>query len=71
MKSAELKQKLHEYIDFAEEKKLKAIYTMIEDEIEQPYNYLDDKDFMKELERRLSDEEDACGIGVWRPERRA
>jgi DNA-binding protein Fis len=64
MKTVELKQKLHEYIDNAEEKKLKAIYIMVEDEIEQPYNYLNDEDFMKELQRRASELETGTKKGV-------
>jgi hypothetical protein len=55
MKTAELKQKLHEYIDNAEEKKLKAIYTMVEDEIKSSYHYLNDEEFMKELDRRFNE----------------
>jgi len=31
---SEIKQKLHHYIDTAEDKKLQAIYTMLEGEIE-------------------------------------
>ena len=34
MSPLEIKQKLHHYIDTAEEKKLQAIYTILEDEIE-------------------------------------
>ena len=34
MSSAEIKQKLHQYIDAADDKKLQAIYTILEDEIE-------------------------------------
>ncbi len=64
MKTVELKQKLHEYIDSAEEKKLKAIYTMVEDEIEPPYNYLSDEDFIKELHERISELENGDKKGV-------
>ena len=64
MKTAELKQKLHDYIENAEEKKLKAIYIMVEDDIDTPYNYLDDKDFMTELERRVTELESGKEKGV-------
>jgi hypothetical protein len=64
MKTAELKQKLHDYIEIAEEKKLKAIYTMVEDDIAAPYNYLNDEDFMKELNRRTHDLESGKVKGV-------
>lgn len=51
MKATELKQKLHHYIDTAQEKKLKAIYVMVKEEIE-TYNHWEDKEFISELERR-------------------
>lgn len=54
MNSAELKQKLHEYIDSAEEKKLKAIYTIMEDDIE-VYDYVSDESFIKKLNKRVKD----------------
>lgn len=34
MNKLQLRKKLHSYIDNAEEKKLQAIYTMVEDDIE-------------------------------------
>ncbi|HEV2832049.1 MAG TPA: hypothetical protein VGW31_08710 [Hanamia sp.] len=52
MKTEEIKVKLHHYIETAQEKKLKAIYTMVEDEIQDPYDYWNDKEFIDELERR-------------------
>jgi hypothetical protein len=39
MKSAELRNKLHQYIDSADEHKLQAIYTVLETEIEQEATY--------------------------------
>jgi len=54
MKSFELKQKLHHYIDTAQEKKLKAIYVMVEEEIE-TYNHWEDAAFVKEMNRRVKD----------------
>lgn len=39
MEEASIKQKLHHYIDVADEKKLQAIYTILEDEIEGEYFY--------------------------------
>lgn len=52
MKTIEIKQKLYHYIETAQDKKLKAIYTMVEDEIEEIYNFWDDEDFVAELKRR-------------------
>ena len=52
MKSIEIKKKLHKYIETAHDKKLKAIYTMVEDEIEESYNPWDDPAFVAQIERR-------------------
>ena len=43
MEQASIKQKLHRYIDVADEKKLQAIYTILEDEIEGEYFYTQDE----------------------------
>ena len=51
MTSIQLRKKLHSYIDTAEEKKLKAIYTMVEDEIETPSLLTPEQ--KKELDKRL------------------
>lgn len=51
MTTTTIREKLVDYLQFAEEKKLKAIYTMVEDEINTAANDWDD-DFMKVLERR-------------------
>ena len=54
MKNTELKEKLHQYIETADEKKLKAIYTMVEEEIAE-YNKWDDKEFLNEMSSRIKD----------------
>jgi hypothetical protein len=51
MDTALLKQKLHDYIDTAEEKKLEAIYTILESEIDEG-NWWDDKKLLAEIESR-------------------
>jgi hypothetical protein len=43
MESTDIKEKLHHYIDIADEKKLHAIYTILEDEIEGEYFYAQDE----------------------------
>ncbi len=52
MNSIEIKQKLHQYIETAEDKKLKAIYTIVENEIEDPYDPWNDPAFLSQIERR-------------------
>ncbi len=46
-----VKEKLHEYIEHADERKVKAIYTLVENEIEDTgYNY--DDETLDMLEKR-------------------
>jgi len=54
MTTTTIREKLATYLQDADEKKLKAIYTMVEDEINTAANDWDDN-FMKELERRHKD----------------
>lgn len=56
MKTAELKEKLHFYIDTAKTEKLKAIYTMLEDDIEQRI-VKEEEAFYAELDKRKADVE--------------
>ena len=46
-----IREKLADYLQIADERKLKAIYTMVEDEINTVANNWDDN-FKKELQRR-------------------
>ena len=46
MSSSTIREKLQNYIRFAEEKKIKAIYTMVEDDIAINYQRWEDKNFM-------------------------
>lgn len=39
----------------AEDKKVKAIYTMLAGEIEEDFDYWNDKNFVAELEKRSAD----------------
>jgi hypothetical protein len=52
MKNIELKEKLHHFIETAQEKKLKAIYSLVGEEIEESYNKWGDVKFIKELQKR-------------------
>ncbi len=52
MKTEQIKQRLHRYIETADEKKLKAIYTIVEEEIEETSDLWKDEEFVAELEHR-------------------
>lgn len=54
MTTALIRQKLYEYIRIADEKKVKAIFTMVEGELEE-YEWTKDKEFLAELDRRTAD----------------
>lgn len=59
MTTASIKQRLHEYIDSAEDKKLKAIYTLLENDIEDEYQLTDEQ--KAELDRRLYNYQNGIG----------
>ena len=50
--SASLRDKLYDYIRVADEKKLYAIYQLLENEITVTSNWWEDKKFMAELDKR-------------------
>lgn len=54
MTTAAVREKLYDYIRVADEKKLKAIYTMLEDEINEEVEWWKDNVFVKELDRRYA-----------------
>jgi hypothetical protein len=53
MAATAIRDRLYDDIRYADEKKLKAIYTMVEDEINEQINLWEDKDFLKEIDMRL------------------
>jgi hypothetical protein len=55
MKTAEIKQQLHDYIEAIDSKKLKAIYTVVEEDIRLHADKWDDEEFVKELDRRSAE----------------
>lgn len=59
MTTARIRQRLHEYIDTAQDKKLKAIYTLLQDEID--YEGHLTKEQMAELDRRLENYQNGYG----------
>ena len=51
---ATVKEKLHEYIDHADEKKIQAIYTLVENEIDDS-SFLYDEETLNILRKTSSD----------------
>jgi hypothetical protein len=54
MTATAIRQKLYDYIRIAEDKKIKAIYTMLEDEITGDLEWWKDNVFTDELDRRYA-----------------
>jgi hypothetical protein len=52
MTTTAVREKLYDYIRVADDKKLKAIYMMLEDEITEELEWWKDKAFVKELDNR-------------------
>jgi hypothetical protein len=52
MTTTAVREKLYDYIRVADEKKVKAIYMMLEDEITEELEWWKDKAFVKELDSR-------------------
>jgi len=59
MRTAQIKQQLHDYIDSAENKKLKAIYTLLENDIAEDYQLSQEQ--KDELDRRYADHINGIG----------
>lgn len=55
MDSTAIRQKLYDYIRLASDKKLNAIYDLLEDEIVEINEWWEDKQFVEELDSRYND----------------
>jgi hypothetical protein len=55
MTTQAIRERLHEYIRFADDKKLEAMYTMIEDDIVEELDLWENKDFLREMKSRVDD----------------
>jgi len=54
MTTAAIRQKLHSYLEVADDKKIKAIYAIMEEQIEE-YDEEYSDEFKAELDRRIED----------------
>jgi hypothetical protein len=62
--SGSIRNKLYDYIRVADEKKLYAIYHLLENEIEQTNEWWKDKAFTVEIDRRLQALKDGTDKGI-------
>jgi len=63
MSSTVIRNKLYDYIRVADDKKLYAIYNLLENEIEQTNKWWKDKKFTDELDRRYEAMENGSDKG--------
>lgn len=64
MNTSTIRQKLFEYIKVADDKKVKAIYTIIESEINEMNPWWNDEGFIAELDKRSADLKSGKDKGV-------
>ena len=55
MTTEAIRERLHEYIRFADDKKLEAIYTMVEGEIVDELDLWKNEEFLLEIKNRVDD----------------
>jgi len=64
MTASAIRNKLYDYIRVADDKKLQAIYHLLEGEIEETKEWWQDKQFVTELDRRAKEMETGKDKGV-------
>ncbi len=64
MSNTAIRNKLYDYIRVADDKKLNAIYNLLENEIEQTNEWWKDKQFTQELDSRHQALENGSDKGV-------
>lgn len=64
MTTAAIRQKMYEYIKFADEKKVKAIYTIVADEANEIADWREDKKLLDKIAQADADMENGKDKGV-------
>ena len=68
MTATAIRQKLYDYIRVAKDRKVKAIYTMLEEEIEENTAWWQDNGFVKELDADYKNWKDGKAKGYTKEE---
>jgi PleD family two-component response regulator len=55
MTTTVIREKLHDYIDRADDTKIKVLYSMMKIDFEKKVNSWEDEDFLDELDRRKAE----------------
>lgn len=64
MNTTTIRKKLQEYIKVADEKKVKAIYTIVENDINEMNQWWNDEQFIAELDKQSADLKSGKDKGV-------
>lgn len=64
MTTTTLRNKLHDFINNADDERVKAVYSIFEEELTEKYDHWEDKDFLAEIENRIKDYENGKTAGV-------
>ncbi|HEY2581338.1 MAG TPA: addiction module protein [Mucilaginibacter sp.] len=64
MSTDAIREKLHNFIDTVDDKKIEAIFSIFEDQLGEPYNWWEDDEFVADLEQRVKDIETGKDKGV-------
>jgi hypothetical protein len=64
MTIAAIREKLHDFVNTADDKQVETLYSIFEDEIAEKYDWWKDEGFLKELKCRLDDIESCKVQGI-------
>jgi len=64
MTTAVIREKLHNLINTADDKQVKAVYSIFEDQMAVEYDPWEDESFVKEMDQRVKDIESGKDKGV-------